>query len=114
MPYSTAAKNQMLNAMTLAYASLHTADPGDTGANEVVGGSPAYARRAITVGTAANGTRSASNQPTLDVPSGTTVRYVGYWSASSGGTFLGSYDVQDEVFSVQGTYTITAATFSVS
>lgn len=114
MPYSTNAKNTMLNALSLAYVSLHTADPGDTGASEVSGGSPAYARKAITVGAASNGQRAASTQPTLDVPAGTTVRYVGYWTAVSGGTFLGSYDVQDEVFSVQGTYTITAATFSLS
>lgn len=114
MPYSTAAKNQMLNAISIAYASLHTADPGDNGANEVVGGSPAYARKAFTVGTASNGTRTASTQPTLDVPTGTTVAHVGYWTAASGGTFLGSYDVPNEVFSVQGTYTITAATFSLT
>ena len=48
MPYSTAGKNLMLDALrgtnptvAIAYASLHTASPGDTGSNEVTGGSPA-------------------------------------------------------------------------
>jgi hypothetical protein len=32
---------------TAREVSLHTDDPGDTGANEVVGGDPAYARQPI-------------------------------------------------------------------
>ena len=47
MPYSTAGKNLMLDALrgtnptvAIAYASLHTASPGDDGSNEVTGGIP--------------------------------------------------------------------------
>jgi hypothetical protein len=114
MPFSTTAKNTMLDSLSIAYASLHSADPGNSGANELSGGSPAYARKAISVGASSSGQRTASTQPVLDVPAGTTVAFVGYWSAVSGGTFLGSFDVPNEVYSVQGTYTITSATFSIN
>lgn len=109
MPYSTSAKNLMLNALgaVAAYASLHTDDPSDNGANEVAGGSPAYARKAITWNGAAAGAMDDSNTPAFDVPAGTTVKYVGLWSALSGGTFYGSDAVTNEAFAGQGTYTLT-------
>ena len=109
MPYSTAGKNVMLNALAAVavFASLHTSNPGDTGTNEVTGGSPAYARKAITWNAASGGSIDDSNVPVFDVPSGTTVSYVGLFSAVSGGTFYGSSDVTDEVFAAQGTYTLT-------
>lgn len=121
MPYSAAGKNLMLDALrgtnptvALAYASLHTADPGDDGANEVTGGTPAYARKAITMAAASAGAIAATNQPVFDVPGGTTVTHVGFWSAVSGGTFLGSADVTDETFASQGTYTLTSATLDLN
>ena len=116
MPYSTAAKNLMLDALRgtnpaapLTHASLHNADPGATGANELTGGSPAYARQAITFGAAAAGSIDSSTQPVFDVPAGATVAYVGFWSAAVGGTFLGSDPVPNENFTGQGTYTLTDA-----
>ena len=111
MPYSNNAKHAMLDelASLAVFVSLHTADPSTTGANEVSGGSPAYARKAITWNAASGGAIDSSNQPVFDVPAGTTVAYVGFWSASSAGTFYGSADVTDEAFAAQGTYTLTDA-----
>lgn len=111
MPFSAAGKNLMLDAWGVAadYASLHTGDPGDNGANEVSGGDPAYARKAHTWNAADAGAMDNSNAPVFDVPAGTTVAYVGFWTADTGGTFLGSADVTDEVFAGQGTYTLTDA-----
>ncbi len=111
MSYSAAGKNAMLDALAAVavYASLHTADPGTDGSNEVSGGSPAYARKAITWGSATGGAIDSSNAPVFDVPASTTVTHVGFWSASSGGTFYGSADVTDEAFSAQGTYTLSDA-----
>ena len=111
MPYSTAGKNAMLNALgaLAVYASLHTASPGDNGASEVSGGSPAYARKAITWNAANAGSMDDSNVPVFDVPASTTVAYVGFWSAVTTGTFYGYADVTDEVFAAQGTYTLTDA-----
>ena len=89
-----------------AYASLHSADASTNGANELTGGSPAYARKAITWGAAAAGVKSNTVACAFDVPPGSTVSEVGYWSALSGGTFYGSRDVTNESFTGQGTYTI--------
>ncbi len=117
MPLSTAGKNLALNALkdTITHVSLHTADPGDTGANEVSGGSPAYARKAIAFNAAASGTMDDStNGITFDVPAGTTVTHVGYWSAVTGGTFLAKSAQTPETFAGQGTYTVTDADLTLA
>lgn len=92
----------------VAYLSLHTATPGSTGANEVTGGSPAYARRAVTWNSASAGSKTVSNTPTFDVPASTTVTHLGFWSASTAGTYYGYVDVTDELFTGQGTYQVTS------
>jgi hypothetical protein len=85
MSLTVAAKNTMLNALTIDTASLHTAFPGLTGANEVSGGTPAYARKAVTFGAAAGGSRALTAAVTFDVPA-TTARWFGFWSS---GTYVG-------------------------
>lgn len=75
---------------------------------EIAGGSPAYARKAITWNAAANGAvDDVSVASAFDVPAGATVDYVGYWSASSAGTLYAVDDVTPELFAAQGTYTLT-------
>lgn len=96
------------------YVSLHTGSPGTTGANEVAGGSPAYARKSISFSAASGGSKSSSSQPVLDVPAGTTVTHLGLWDAVSSGNFLGYADVTDESFAGQGTYTVTSATVDLN
>ncbi len=81
---SSSAIGAMLNALAVDTASLHTDFPGLTGANEVSGGAPAYARMPAAFGVAAGGIRSLSGAVTFDVPA-TTVRWIGFWAAS---TFL--------------------------
>lgn len=110
------AKNVMLDALAgvAVFVSLHTADPGATGTNEVTGGSPAYARKSITWNAAAAGALDDSNAPVFDVPAGTTITHVGLWSASTAGTFYGSFDITDEVFGAQGTYTLSDADVTLS
>ncbi len=96
MPYTPVAKNMMLDALCrdeapttpIGDASLHTAFPGDTGANEVSGGAPAYARKSITFNKAAAGSSDSSNAPVFDVPASTTIRFVGYFDAGSPDEFL--------------------------
>lgn len=108
-------KNVMLDALAgvAVFASLHSGDPGSTGANEISGGSPAYARKAITWNAASAGALDNNANPVFDVPAGTTVSYVGLWSAASGGTYYGHFDVTDEVFAGQGTYTLSDADVSL-
>jgi len=113
MPYSTLGKNAMLDALgaLAVFVSLHSADPGDNGANEhsTSGGSPVYARKAITWNPANAGSKDDSNVPVFDVPAGRTVLYVGFWSLVTGGVFYGAALVTQEDFGAQGTYTLTDA-----
>ncbi len=84
--FALTTKNTMLNAITIASLSLHTAyDP--TGANEVVGGVPAYARLPVTFGAPALGQQLLTGVPyTFDVPA-TTIAWIGMWDG--GGGFVG-------------------------
>lgn len=107
MPYSTLGKNLMLDALVPAFVSAHTADPADTGANEVTGGS--YARKSITWNSAAAGSLDSSNIPVLDIPAGITVTHLGFWTLSTGGVYLGSSNITDETYSNAGTLTLTDA-----
>lgn len=85
--FSTAAKNAMLDAQGITHVSLHSAY-STSGANELSGGSPAYARKTITLAAASAESKAASTQPVFDVPAA-TVRFIGKWTAITAGTFLG-------------------------
>lgn len=85
---SDAAKNSMLDAWGVTHLSLHTAF-STSGANEVTGGSPAYARKAGSFASAASASKALSASVTFDVPASTTAQFVGMWSAITAGTFLG-------------------------
>jgi len=92
--------------------ALHTGDPGaaNTASNEVTGGSPAYARKAIAWGAAnGSGVATCSGNVVLDVPAGTTVSWISLWNTAGTVRYL-KKDVTDEVFGAQGTYTVVAAT----
>ena len=104
-----ASKNSMLdNFGTLAaFVSLHTADPSTTGTSEVTGGTPAYARKAVTWAAAASSSKSSNVQVVFDVPAATTITHLGYWSASTGGTFYGCRPLDtNQTYATAGTYTI--------
>lgn len=87
------------------FISLHTGNPGTTGANEVAGGS--YIRVATTWGAISGGSVTGS-QVTINVPASTTIAYWGLWDASTSGNY---YDGGQLPTSVQyissGTYLIT-------
>lgn len=104
MPFNQTAQNEALKSGTgggIAGAITHvgvntltTAPPTDTtpgtgttaAATEATGGSPAYARIAVTWGTPATGQlANATSALTFDVPAG-TYGFFTLWSASSGNT----------------------------
>jgi hypothetical protein len=89
MPLTVAERNAIADfeAARLVYVSLHTADPGTTGAAEATGGTPAYARKALSFGAASSGTATAG-EVTFDVPPGTYTHF-GVWTAVTSGTFRG-------------------------
>lgn len=106
--FSNDGKNSLLDgfAADAVFASLHTGNPGTNGANEVTGGSPAYARKSVSWAAAASGALASNAQIVFDVPTGTTIQYVGFWSASTSGTFYGHVTITNETYTGQGTYTI--------
>lgn len=109
--FATAAKNTMLDSLTVDRVSLHTGDPGTAGtANEVTGGTPAYARETCVMDAAASGERLLNADVTFDVPA-STITYVGFWDYNSGTmVFHGSDPVTSETFSAQGEYVLEATT----
>lgn len=71
------------------YMSLHTAEPGLTGASEVTGN--AYARTAIAFAAPVNGSGSSSAAVTFPAPTPAawgTVTHFGLWDAASLGNLL--------------------------
>lgn len=102
-----AGKNLALDGLAtgVTFVSLHTADPSTGGTNEVSGG--AYTREAISWASAASGSVSTDAQIVFDVPGSTTITHLGYWSASTSGTFYGSRALDtSQTYSTAGTYTI--------
>src|SRR5690242_12374145 len=94
MPFNDAAKNVALDALDESVTQItHVAictlsDPGTStnmAAVEATGGSPAYARQAVTWGAAASGTKSNTGSLTFDVPAG-TYGFFGFFNASTGNT----------------------------
>lgn len=67
------------------FVSLHTADPGATGASELSGGS--YARQAITFGAPSGGTSSNTNVLNFAGLPAATITHFALWDASTAGTF---------------------------
>lgn len=108
MAHSVAFRNAAVNAVAqnsgATWFSLHTGDPGTTGANEVVGGG--YARIQALYPAATTGS-SVTAGATHSVPAGTTVTHFGRWTAVSGGTFYtgGALPNGGDTFGSAGTYT---------
>lgn len=110
---TAAAKEAAALAVTGAasWVSLHTADPGTTGASEVSGGS--YARAQTTWSAGISDGIVSGSEVTALLAAG-TYTHVGLWSASTGGTFYGSVAISPALTFVATTTvtvgpTITAA-----
>jgi hypothetical protein len=89
-----------------AYGALYTTAPGASAGTEVTGGSPAYARKALTwVAGSSDGVASVT--VTFDVPAGTTVVGAGVHTAITAGTYLDGGSVTSQAFATQGTYAVT-------
>jgi hypothetical protein len=115
MALTSGALDAMLGGFTAiaTHVSLHTDNPGTNGANEVSGG--AYARELSDWAAASAGTVVNDGAIVFDVPGSTTIKFLGYWSAGTAGTFYGSRALDaDQVYATAGTYTIAAGDLSES
>ena len=85
----TLTRNTAFSA-ALTYVSLHSANPGSTGASELA--SSSYARQPISFGTTPGGGQDNSNVAvSWNVQSGDNAFWYGLWTALTGGTFLGGF-----------------------
>lgn len=94
MALSTAHANAVANILrnvapstyVNVYLSLHTGDPGATGASEVTGGS--YVRKVCALTAAANKHTDNSSLIRFDLMPACTITHLGLWDASTAGNFL--------------------------
>ena len=94
------------------HLSLHTAQPASTtsGTNESTAG-----RQAAGWGAAANGDLTTTNKNFTGGAANGACTHVGFWSASSAGTFHGYVALTgDQTFNAAGEYTITSLTINGS
>jgi hypothetical protein len=114
--YDTTARNVAADAVAALCTrlALHTGDPGaaNTAANEVTGGSPAYARKAIAWNAASGGAATPTANVVHDVPASTTVSWISGWNTAGTVRYF-KKDVTDEAFGAQGTYTTLAASTAI-
>lgn len=84
-----ALNNALFNATAFSvanmYLSLHTADPGATGASEVTGGT--YVRQAVPKVASSSGTYTNNANIDFTLMPACTVTHAGLWSASTTGTY---------------------------
>lgn len=111
MSFTNAALNAGTNGIMAAfpYVSLHSADPGTTGANETT------ATRLHPTWPAASGTGDTT-VTTLAFTGGAAsgaCTYCGLWSAATGGTFGGGFALSgNQTFNASGQYTIDSLTIN--
>jgi hypothetical protein len=113
--FSATGKEFLLAAVQDVWTSLHSADPGPAGANELSGGDPAYARRLLALTSPAGGVLPATENPVFDVPGGARVAAAGFWTKDALGAwvFLGGHIILNnqfepavETYAAQGFYTL--------
>lgn len=81
--------------------------------SEVTGGSPAYARKAVTWTAPSNGLIRPDADLVFDIPAGGVVDEWRGFTALTGGTDYGGAVLTEETFAGQGTYTLTAASTGI-
>jgi hypothetical protein len=86
---------------------LGLVDETDT---EITGGSPAYARVAVTWAAASGGVRRPTADLAFNIPASTIVGGWHGFTASSGGTDYGGDALTQETFVGQGQYTLSKTT----
>ena len=99
-------------AAVIAEVSLHSADPGTSGTDEVDGGG--YVRQTPSFNAATNASVSIDSALTFEVPGGSTVvSWVGLWDAAN--VFLGGIQLNtSEVFEGEGQFAVTSLTINAT
>lgn len=95
---------------TSTWASLHTGDPGTTGATEYSG----VTRIQYSAGTPSAGTITNTATMTFTTSGSTAVTYCGIWTASTAGTYLLGAALASSVTAVTITFAASSMSYSAS
>lgn len=129
MAMTTEAKNYMLDqrfgtgASSGTYMSLHSADPTTTVAtalaNEIAGGSPAYARVQLNLNAANTSQKTLAATAVFNIQATDAFSHYGLWRVSSAGVAAdyiggGALTAAELAYGSQGTYTVSALTISLT
>lgn len=111
MAFSTTAKNAALDGLDLAQVSLHSADPGATGANLIAGGG----KQAATFNAAGSSARALNADVNFtSLGASQAVTHFGVWG-TGGSTFMcGAALSGDQAANTAGEYTLLASGTSVT
>jgi hypothetical protein len=117
---TTAAENRAISGVfatttptpstTGYWMSLHTADPGTTGASEYAG----VTRQQFPAGTASGGAISNTAQLSFTTSGASAVTYIGIWDAATAGNFVIGAALSSSVTATSITFASGAASFSAS
>lgn len=99
MPATSAVLEELTAAFTRdvsfanadVWVALFSADPGGTGANEITAGTGVSGRQRATFGTGSDGVDQSNDVVSIVVPADAVIPWAGFWTAQTGGTFLGGY-----------------------
>lgn len=112
MPLNSAATDPSANTLktTLAYASLHSAQPNTSGSNETTA-----ARVAISWSGPTANVITASSLSFTGVAASGAVTHIGFWSAATSGTFLGWDTLSgDQTANAAGAYSAPTVTVTLT
>lgn len=107
MAYSTVAENQALDGVTVDRVSLHSGDPGTTGANIIAGGG----KVAATFDAAASGERVLNADVNFTgLGASQAVTHFGVWLAAGDVFKCGNALTGDQAANAAGEYTLKGTT----
>jgi hypothetical protein len=111
MGFSTTARNQALDGITVDRVSLHSGDPGTTGANLIAGGG----KQAATFNAAASGERLLNADVAFSgLGAGQAVTHFGAW-LNAGDVFkCGAALTGDQAANAAGEYTLKGTTTKIT
>lgn len=73
------------------WVALFSANPGGSGTDEITSGTGAAGRQAATFGTGSGGVDPSNDTVNISVGADAVIPWAGFFSAQTGGTFLGGY-----------------------
>lgn len=97
------------------FAQLHTGDPGTAGTSNAAAGDTS--RKSVTMASASGGSKASSAATSAWTNGGTseTITHISLWTASTGGTFLGSAALSASQAWVSGnTFTLTSLSIAIT